>query len=60
LRAIAITCVIVYHTFPSIFPGGWIGVDVFFVLSGYLITSILSEEIARGLDGEWPIAFRIS
>jgi peptidoglycan/LPS O-acetylase OafA/YrhL len=45
LRAVAITLVVLTHSFVHIFPGGWIGVDVFFVLSGYLITSILSHEI---------------
>ena len=45
LRAVAITLVLLTHSFMSLFPGGWIGVDVFFVLSGYLITSILLKEI---------------
>jgi len=39
IRALAITGVIVYHVFPNILPGGFIGVDVFFVISGYLITN---------------------
>lgn len=41
LRAIAIVLVVAYHTLPSKFPGGFIGVDIFFVISGYLITKIL-------------------
>jgi peptidoglycan/LPS O-acetylase OafA/YrhL len=45
LRAVAITLVILTHSFRAVFPGGWIGVDVFFVLSGYLITSILMKEL---------------
>jgi peptidoglycan/LPS O-acetylase OafA/YrhL len=45
LRAVAITLVLLTHSFTRLFPGGWIGVDVFFVLSGYLITSILLKEI---------------
>lgn len=45
LRAIAITMVLIYHAFPSFMPGGFIGVDVFFVISGYLITRIISDEI---------------
>ena len=45
LRAVAITLVLLTHSFTHLFPGGWIGVDVFFVLSGYLITSILLKEI---------------
>lgn len=48
LRAIAILPVIFFHAFPLSITGGFIGVDVFFVISGYLITSIIVEEIARG------------
>ena len=38
LRAYAIIPVVVYHAFPTVMPGGFIGVDVFFVISGFLIT----------------------
>jgi peptidoglycan/LPS O-acetylase OafA/YrhL len=48
LRAVAILIVIVFHAFPEWLPGGFIGVDIFFVISGYLITSIISAELARG------------
>ena len=41
LRAIAIIGVLTFHAFPNLLPGGFLGVDVFFVISGYLITSIL-------------------
>lgn len=45
LRAIAVALVVVYHLFPSaMFPGGFVGVDVFFVISGFLITSLLLRE----------------
>ncbi len=44
LRAIAVLAVLGFHAFPTLFPGGFIGVDVFFVISGYLITRILLQE----------------
>ncbi|WP_413561330.1 acyltransferase family protein [Bdellovibrio sp. HCB209] len=44
LRAISILAVLVYHAFPLLLPGGFIGVDVFFVISGFLITNILLSE----------------
>jgi peptidoglycan/LPS O-acetylase OafA/YrhL len=47
LRAIAVVAVIIYHLNPSWLPGGFGGVDVFFVISGYLITSLLLSEYAR-------------
>ena len=48
IRAIAISLVLVYHAWPKVIPGGFIGVDVFFVISGYLISSIIYKEIAKG------------
>jgi len=47
LRAVAIGAVLLDHTMPTYFPGGFIGVDIFFVLSGYLITTILCREFKR-------------
>ena len=41
LRAVAVLSVVVYHAWPHALPGGFVGVDVFFVISGYLITRIL-------------------
>ena len=48
LRAIAVFLVIFYHVGFSFVPGGFVGVDVFFVISGYLITSIIKREIEHG------------
>lgn len=45
LRGIAVALVITFHAFPSILPGGWVGVDVFFVVSGYLITSLILKDL---------------
>ncbi len=47
LRAIAVVFVILFHTQPQWFPGGYLGVDIFFVLSGFLITGILLREFDR-------------
>jgi peptidoglycan/LPS O-acetylase OafA/YrhL len=47
LRAIAITMVIAYHAFPGMLPGGFTGVDVFFVISGYLITQLVLTDLQR-------------
>ncbi|MGP3535838.1 acyltransferase family protein [Microbacterium sp. RD1] len=45
LRAIAVALVVAYHLFPTwVFPGGFVGVDVFFVISGFLITTLLLRE----------------
>src|SRR5947207_14935554 len=41
LRGVAVAAVVVNHLRPHALPGGWLGVDIFFVLSGYLITALL-------------------
>lgn len=48
LRALAVLPVVLYHAGFDSFEGGYVGVDVFFVISGYLITGILLRELRRG------------
>lgn len=47
LRALAVLAVVFHHLSARLLPGGYVGVDVFFVISGYLITAIISREIAE-------------
>jgi peptidoglycan/LPS O-acetylase OafA/YrhL len=52
LRAVAVLLVVGYHFWPNRLPGGFVGVDVFFVISGFLITSHLHREVqTRGRIG---------
>lgn len=48
MRAVAVLGVILYHAFPHALPGGFIGVDIFFVISGYLISGILYKGHREG------------
>lgn len=48
LRAVAVLLVVAYHLFPKVCPGGFIGVDVFFVISGYLISGIIFRGLQNG------------
>ena len=48
LRAVAVVLVLLFHAFPTVLQGGFIGVDVFFVISGYLITGIILRELHAG------------
>jgi peptidoglycan/LPS O-acetylase OafA/YrhL len=48
LRAIAVALVVAFHAFPALMPGGFVGVDVFFVISGFIITRQIAAEMAEG------------
>jgi peptidoglycan/LPS O-acetylase OafA/YrhL len=48
LRAVAVLAVVAHHAFPDLLPGGFVGVDIFFVISGYLITRDILERQAAG------------
>ena len=48
LRAVAVLSVVAFHAFPDWLPGGFTGVDVFFVISGFLISTIILENIGLG------------
>ena len=60
VRAIAVISVIIFHLNPNWLPGGYLGVDVFFLLSGFLITRLLYRDFNAG-DYSWKkfIARRI-
>ena len=45
LRAVAVIAVLAYHAFPQLVRSGFVGVDIFFVISGYLITAIIQREM---------------
>lgn len=48
LRALAVIPVVIYHAFPELIPGGFFGVDIFFVISGFLISNIIFKGFETG------------
>jgi peptidoglycan/LPS O-acetylase OafA/YrhL len=48
LRAVAVAAVLIFHAFPQRVPGGFVGVDIFFVISGFLISGIILKELENG------------
>jgi peptidoglycan/LPS O-acetylase OafA/YrhL len=58
LRALAVGMVVLFHAFPTLVPGGFVGVDVFFVISGYLITSLLLKSANEGRFSVLDFYFR--
>jgi len=51
LRAVAVVSVVAYHAYPNDVRGGFIGVDIFFVISGYLISTIILQNLDKGTFG---------
>ena len=56
LRALAVSMVVIYHLYPSLVPGGFAGVDVFFVISGFLITGHLWRVTSATVESGYSIS----
>jgi len=54
MRAIAVLSVLIFHVFPQYMPGGFIGVDIFFVISGFLIFGIIFDSLQANASGCFP------
>jgi peptidoglycan/LPS O-acetylase OafA/YrhL len=48
LRAVAVLAVVCFHAFPGALKGGFVGVDIFFIISGFLISNILLGNLKEG------------
>jgi len=48
LRGLAVSLVLGFHLYPRLIPGGWLGVSLFFTLSGFLITTVILRDIEKG------------
>lgn len=57
LRAIAVASVVIFHFWPSLLPGGFTGVDVFFVVSGFLITGQILRDVSKHGAGAFAARF---
>ena len=53
LRALAVFAVFIFHAFPKALRGGFVGVDIFFVISGFLISSIIFSQLESGSFSFW-------
>jgi peptidoglycan/LPS O-acetylase OafA/YrhL len=53
MRGVAVLAVVIFHAFPGAFPQGFLGVDVFFVISGFLITGIILKGLESGRFSFW-------
>ena len=56
LRAVAVLSVLFFHAGAMVFSGGYVGVDVFFVISGYVIAQTLNEDFKGGTYSIWLLA----
>ena len=55
LRAIAVIAVMLYHALIPGFSGGFVGVDIFFVISGYVITRHIRDELDQGVLSKFSV-----
>jgi peptidoglycan/LPS O-acetylase OafA/YrhL len=58
LRGIAVLLVVIYHANLGLFPAGYLGVDVFFVISGFLITGLIKVQLEQGRFSFWEFYYR--